>query len=108
METLEQFCGPPVSRNITPHLLCIVERLSRFNDLCGCSITLLFLARVLLLLPNLFLHFGLVLWPWVLTLRRVLKGSGDGCGCLETFPSLLTTPSLTNHGPSRDRILRPG
>lgn len=55
METLEQFCGPPVSRNITLHFPCIVERLSRVNDLCGCSITLLFLARVLLLLPNLFL-----------------------------------------------------
>lgn len=42
METLEHFC---VIRNITFISLARMERLSRFNDLCGCSIILLFLAN---------------------------------------------------------------
>ena len=42
MGTLEQFCGRPVSRNITPIYLAPMEHLSRYNDLC--SISLLFLA----------------------------------------------------------------
>ena len=35
MGTLEQFCGPPVSRNITSIYLAPMEHLSPYNDLCS-------------------------------------------------------------------------
>lgn len=82
METLEQFCGPSVSRNITLHFPCIVERLS------GCSITLLFLARVLLFAQFIspLVAVGAYVTPRPKRLRGRLRS------LLETFPQLLTTP----------------
>lgn len=99
-EPLEQFCGPPVSRNITLHLLYIVERLSCFNDLCGCSITSHVCCS--------YFYFTRIsqLWLCVITLRASEKAEGNGCALLTTPPP--HTPSLTEHGPSRNRVLRPG
>jgi hypothetical protein len=90
MGTLEQFCGPPVSRNIT-ELLCTTERLSRFNDLYYCSITLflaqfLSLERIIVALSER-CRVQSVLWLWLcLITLPVLKGSRQGTAPSQLHP----------------------